>query len=164
MRSKWDKLAILDVDVHHGNGTQGIFYDRGDVLFASLHGDPSDYFPFFAGYIDETGEGAGAGKTANFPMAQNSGDDVFMESLDKAFEAIRAHNPGALLISLGFDAFENDPIGYLRVTTSGFGEVAKRIAALGLPTLLVQEGGYDCDGLGPNLTSFFAGFDAGRKG
>ncbi len=162
MRGKWDKLAILDIDVHHGNGTQGIFYDRGDVLFASLHGDPSDYFPFFAGYKDETGEGAGAGKTANFPMAQNSGDDVFMASLDKAFDAIQAHRPGALLVSLGFDAYEHDPIGYLKVTTVGFGKVAERIAGLGLPTLLVQEGGYNCEGLGPNLRSFFAGFSAGR--
>lgn len=164
MTARWPKLAILDIDVHHGNGTQGIFYERDDVLFVSLHGDPTDYFPFFAGYASETGAGAGAGKNLNLPLAQGSGDAAFLAALDRGFQAIRAHAPGALLVSLGFDAFENDPIGCLKITTPGFGEVARRIGALGLPTLLVQEGGYDCDGLGPNLTSFLGGFAAGRAG
>ncbi|MEQ9125917.1 MAG: histone deacetylase family protein [Alphaproteobacteria bacterium] len=164
MTTRWPKLAILDIDVHHGNGTQGIFYERDDVLFVSLHGDPSDYFPFFAGYAGETGAGAGAGKNLNLPLPQGSGDKAFLEALEQGFRAIRAHGPGALLVSLGFDAFENDPIGCLKITTPGFGEVARRIGALGLPTLLVQEGGYDCDGLGPNLTSFLGGFAAGRAG
>ncbi len=162
MTTRWPKLAILDIDVHHGNGTQSIFYERGDVLFVSLHGDPSDYFPFFAGYADETGAGAGLGANLNLPLAPGSGDAPFLAALERGMAAIRAHAPGALLVSLGFDAFENDPIGCLKVTTPGFGEVARRIAALGLPTTLVQEGGYDCDGLGPNLTSFLAGFAAGR--
>ncbi len=159
---RWPKRAILDIDVHHGNGTQGIFYERGDVLFVSLHGDPSDYFPFFAGYANETGAGAGKGANLNLPLPQGAGDGPFQEALNTAFEAIRAHGAEALLVSLGFDAFERDPIGCLKVTTAGFGEAARRIADLGLPTLLVQEGGYDCDNLGPNLTSFLAGFEAGR--
>lgn len=162
MTRRWPKLAILDIDVHHGNGTQGIFYDRDDVLFVSLHGDPSDYFPFFAGYAEETGAGDGVGANLNLPMAQGAGDGAFLEALDRGFDAIRAHGAEALLVSLGFDAFENDPIGCLKITTDGFGEVARRIGALGLPTTLVQEGGYDCDGLGPNLTSFLNGFRAGR--
>ena len=163
MTRRWPKLAILDIDVHHGNGTQGIFYDRGDVLFVSLHGDPSDYFPFFAGYASETGAGEGAGANLNLPLPQGSGDRAFQEALEIAFAKIRAHDPGALLVSLGFDAFEKDPIGCLKVTTGGFGEIARRIGALGLPTLLVQEGGYDCDALGPNLTAFLDGFGQGRK-
>lgn len=164
MTRRWEKLAILDIDVHHGNGTQGIFYERDDVLFVSLHGDPADYFPFFAGYAGETGAGAGAGCNLNLPLAPGAGDAPFLAALDEGFAAIRAHAPGALLVSLGFDAFENDPIGCLKLTTGGFGEVARRIAGLGLPTTLVQEGGYDCEGLGPNLTSFLDGFQTGRAG
>lgn len=164
MTARWPKVAILDVDVHHGNGTQGIFYDRGDVLFVSLHGDPADYFPFFAGYAEERGAGDGVGCNLNLPLAQGSGDAPFLERLDQGLAAIRAHAPGALLVSLGFDAYENDPIGCLKVTTKGFGEVARRVRELGLPTLLVQEGGYDCDGLRPNLTSFLDGFAAGAAG
>lgn len=162
LTKRWPKLAILDVDVHHGNGTQGIFYGRDDVQFVSLHGDPADYFPFFAGYANETGEGAGAGRNLNLPLAQGAGDSAFLDAMDKGFAAIRDHGAEALLVSLGFDAFENDPIGCLKITTDGFGEIARRIAALGLPTVLVQEGGYDCDGLGPNLTSFLAGYRAGQ--
>jgi len=164
MTRRWPKLAILDIDVHHGNGTQGIFYDRDDVLFVSLHGDPSDYFPFFAGYAGETGQGVGAGKNLNLPLPPGAGDGAFLEALEQGFEAIGAHEPGALLVSLGFDAFEGDPIGCLKITTGGFGAVAERIGALGLPTLLVQEGGYNCDALGPNLTSFLEGFQAGQAG
>lgn len=164
MTRRWPKLAILDIDVHHGNGTQGIFYERDDVLFVSLHGDPSDYFPFFAGYAGEAGAGVGQGCNLNLPLPPGSGDTPFLDALEKGFQAIRGHGAEALLVSLGFDAFENDPIGCLKITTGGFGEVARRIGAIGLPTVLVQEGGYDCDGLGPNLTSFLAGFGAGRAG
>ncbi len=162
MTWRWPKLAILDVDVHHGNGTQGIFYERDDVLFVSLHGDPSDYFPFFAGYAKEIGAGACVGANLNLPLAPGSDDRDFLAALDKGFAAIKAHGAEAILVSLGFDAYENDPIGCLKISTDGFGEIARRIAALGLPTLLVQEGGYDCEGLGPNLTSWLGGFAAGR--
>lgn len=162
MTTRWPKLAVLDVDVHHGNGTQGIFYERDDVQFVSLHGDPADYFPFFAGYANETGAGVGAGCNLNLPLPQGTSDAPFLDALETGFARIKAHGADALLVSLGFDAFERDPIGCLKITTGGFGEIARRIAALGLPTLLVQEGGYDCDGLGPNLTSFLSGFAAGR--
>ena len=162
MTRRWPKLAILDVDVHHGNGTQGIFYDRGDVFFASLHGDPSDYFPFFAGYADETGNGDGAGANLNLPLPQGAGDAAFLDALELALAAIESHGAEALLLSLGFDAFENDPIGCLNVTTEGFAEVCRRASSIGLPTVLVQEGGYDCDGLGPNLQAALRGWRKGR--
>ncbi len=162
MRRERRRVAILDFDVHHGNGTQGIFYRRRDVLFASLHGDPSDYFPFFAGYAHEIGEGDGRGYTLNLPLPPGAGDTAFLDALDQALEAVRHFAPEALLVSVGFDAFEGDPIGILRVTTPGFGEIGRRIGALGLPTVLVQEGGYNLEALGANLAAFLGGFTETR--
>lgn len=161
MRAKLRRVAILDVDVHHGNGTQGIFYRRRDVFFCSLHADPARFYPFFAGYAHERGEGDGEGYNLNLPLAHGTGDDGYLAALDQALAAIRAYAPEALLVSLGLDAQERDPLGVLKVTTAGFGEIARRIARLGLPTVLVQEGGYLCDDLGPNLASFLSGFEAG---
>ena len=163
MRRERGRVAILDFDVHHGNGTQGIFWRRRDVLFVSLHGDPSDYFPFFAGYANEIGEGDGLGFNLNLPLAPGADDAAFLDALDRALEAVRHFAPEALLVSVGFDAFEADPIGVLRVTTPGFGEIGRRIGAVGLPTVLVQEGGYNLDALGANLSAFLGGF-AGARG
>lgn len=162
MRRRLGRVAILDIDVHHGNGTQGIFYDRSDVFFVSLHGDPSDFFPFFAGYAHESGEGAGLGYTLNLPLPPGTGDRDYLAALDRALAAIRHFAPDALLVSLGFDAYEQDPIGVLKVTTGGFGEIGRCIGAFSMPTLLVQEGGYNCDALGANLSSFLSGFERGR--
>jgi acetoin utilization deacetylase AcuC-like enzyme len=153
------RVAILDIDVHHGNGTQGIFYDRGDVFFASLHADPADYYPFYAGHAEERGTGAGEGANLNLPLAHGTGDDGWLAALDTALDAIRGFAPNALVVSLGFDASEKDPLGVLRVTTGGFAEAARRIAALGSPTVLVQEGGYVSDELGRNLAHFLAAFE-----
>jgi acetoin utilization deacetylase AcuC-like enzyme len=163
LTQRWQRLAILDIDVHHGNGTQSIFYERNDVLFVSLHGDPTDYFPFFAGYAEETGSGLGANANLNLPLPQGTGDIDFLAALEIAFHKIKDHAPGALLISLGFDGFEGDPIGCLKISTGCFGEIAHRIAGLGLPTLLVQEGGYDVPSLTPNLSSFLEGFEGRVK-
>jgi acetoin utilization deacetylase AcuC-like enzyme len=149
-------VAILDIDVHHGNGTQGIFYGRADVLTVSVHADPSDYFPFYAGYADETGTGEGAGFNRNLPLPPGSGDAPWLEA------AIAAHRPRALVVALGLDAAADDPIGALKVTRSGFAGAAERIARAGLPTALVQEGGYLCAALPENLTAFLAAFDAAR--
>jgi acetoin utilization deacetylase AcuC-like enzyme len=160
MRSALSRVAILDIDVHHGNGTQGIFYERPDVFFASLHADPSDYYPFFCGYADETGAGAGLGANLNLPLAHGSGDAEMLAALDTALAAIGRHAPDALLVSLGFDASEADPLGVLKVTGAGFAEIARRIAALGMPTVLVQEGGYMSAVLGDNLARFLAAFEA----
>ncbi len=152
------KVAILDVDVHHGNGTQGIFYDRGDVFFCSLHGDPSAFYPYFAGYADERGAGAGRGANLNLPLAAGTGDGGFLDVLDRGLAEIRDFAPSALLLSLGLDAQENDPLGILKITTEGFAEIARRTAAVGLPTVLIQEGGYLCPELGTNLATFLGAF------
>ena len=162
MLQELGRVAILDFDVHHGNGTQHIFYRRKDCLFVSLHGDPAEYFPFFAGYAHERGEGEGLGYNLNLPQAQGTGDEDYLASLEDGLAAIRRFSPDALLVSTGFDAYAEDPIGYLSITTEGFGRIGEAIARLGLPTVLVQEGGYNVDALGANLTSFLTGFEGGR--
>ena len=161
-RTGGGRVAVLDVDVHHGNGTQGIFYDRGDVLTVSIHGDPGAFYPYFCGYAGERGAGAGEGANLNLPLPEGTGDAGYMVALDEALAAVRAFRPAALVVALGLDAFHGDPLAFLRVTTPGFGEMGRRIAALGLPTVVVQEGGYVCDALGDNLAGFLAGFEAGR--
>lgn len=158
LRRQADRVAILDVDLHHGNGTQGIFYARADVLTVSLHADPVRFYPFFWGHADERGEGQGLGYNLNLPLARKSGDDKFLEALRVAMRRIRAHAPGALVVALGLDAFEGDPFGGLSVSTGGFARIGEAIASLGLPTVIVQEGGYLCDELGENLTAFLTGF------
>lgn len=159
LRAAHERVAVLDFDLHHGNGTQGIFYHRDDVLTVSIHADPVRFYPFFWGYANETGTGAGTGCNLNLPLARGSGDRQFLAALDTAVTRIRAFAPGALVVALGLDAFEGDPFGGLRVSTAGFGAIARRIAgALTAPTLLVQEGGYLCDELGDNLVSFLEGF------
>ncbi|MBT4689224.1 MAG: histone deacetylase family protein [Rhodospirillaceae bacterium] len=162
MRGKTDRVAILDVDVHHGNGTQGIFYDRGDVLFCSLHGEPSVFYPYYAGYGDERGTGAGEGFNLNLPQAPGTADDAYLQAMATALQAIKDFAPGYLLVSLGLDAQENDPLGILSITTQGFSRMAADISALGLPTLIVQEGGYLCDEIEDNLLAFLSGFEAAR--
>jgi len=158
LRRHAERVAILDVDLHHGNGTQGVFYRRGDVLTVSLHADPARFYPFFWGYADERGEGPGLGANYNLPLARKSGDDVFLEALDAAIRRIQAFAPDAIVVALGLDAFEGDPFGGLSVTTPGFSRIAEAIAAMRLPTVIVQEGGYLCDALSDNLTAFLAGF------
>ncbi len=155
-------VAILDIDVHHGNGTQGIFYARRDVLTVSVHADPSDYFPFYAGYADETGADAGVGFNRNLPLPPGSGDGPWLEAVEAGLAAVAAQEPRGLVVALGLDASEDDPIGALRVTRAGFAGAAERIARAGLPTALVQEGGYLCAALPENLTAFLAAFDAAR--
>ncbi|MGC5779480.1 histone deacetylase family protein [Methylobacterium sp. NFXW15] len=156
------RVAILDIDVHHGNGTQGIFYERADVLTVSVHADPIDYFPYFAGYADETGAGAGEGFNRNLPLPQGSGDAAWLAAIREGLSAIAAFAPTALVVALGLDASEDDPIGALKVTNRGFQEAAMLIADAQLPTAIVQEGGYLCPALPRNLAAFLAGFDGGR--
>ncbi|PZV40251.1 histone deacetylase family protein [Mesorhizobium kowhaii] len=158
LRKQAARVAILDVDLHHGNGTQGIFYARPDVLTVSLHADPVRFYPFFWGHADERGEGPGLGYNFNLPLPRKSADATFLEALVVAFQRIRAFSPDALVVALGLDAFEGDPFGGLSVTTPGFSRIGEAIAKLGLPTVIVQEGGYLCDELGDNLTAFLTGF------
>jgi acetoin utilization deacetylase AcuC-like enzyme len=158
LRRAFDRVAILDVDLHHGNGTQSIFYARGDVLTVSIHADPLRFYPFFWGYADERGEGEGQGCNLNLPLPRGSGDREFQQALAQGLERIQAFSPGALVIALGLDAFEGDPFGGLSISTRGFREMAGMIAGqLNLPSLMVQEGGYLCDELGENLNQFMRG-------
>ncbi len=152
------RVAILDVDVHHGNGTQGIFYRRADVLTVSLHADPLRFYPFFWGYAAERGEGEGLGANLNIPLPRGTGDAAYLEALARAMRRIRAFAPDALVVALGLDAHEGDPFKGLAITTGGFGRIGAAVRGLGLPTVLVQEGGYLSDDLGANLAAFLQGF------
>lgn len=163
LRRRAARVAILDVDLHHGNGTQGIFYDRADVLTVSLHADPVRFYPFFWGHADERGVGPGLGYNLNLPLPRGTADDGYLDGLEKALRRIRAFAPDALVVALGLDPFEGDPLAGLKVTTGGFGRIAGAIAGLDLPTVIVQEGGYMCEALGHNLASFLKGFEEGRN-
>ncbi|MBK4216925.1 histone deacetylase family protein [Paracoccus caeni] len=148
------RVAVLDIDVHHGNGTQEIFYDRADVLTVSVHTDPSNFYPFFLGYADETGSGAGEGFNLNLPLPQGSGDDLWLATIDKALARIADFQPGVLVLALGLDAHENDPFKGMKVTTAAFTRAAELIRAAGLPTVIVQEGGYLSNDLRDNIEAF----------
>lgn len=156
---RFGKVAIIDIDVHHCNGTQFIFWERPDVLVCSIHIDPRLSAPYYAGHADETGEGAGAGLTFNQPLPWATPDPVWIEAIDAAIGKVRGFAPGALVVSLGFDAGEHDPVATFRITDAGFAEAGRRLAALALPTLLVQEGGYLSPSLGGYLRSFLRAFE-----
>ncbi len=153
--------AILDVDYHHGNGTQSIFYGRGDVLFCSLHGDPDFAFPHFLGFADETGAGAGEGTNLNLPLPMYTAWDRYGEALAVATARIAAFGPDVLLVSLGLDTFEADPISKFKLTTADYLRIGERIAALGVPTLFQFEGGYNLDALAEITVNVLEGFEGG---
>jgi len=154
------KVAVLDVDFHHGNGTQDLFYDRGDVFYASLHGHPEDAFPHFLGWEDETGEGAGEGCNANFPMRPGTRYEEWSVALEDACRRIAAFGAETLVVSLGVDAYKEDPISFFKLESDDFTACGARIAALGLPTLFVMEGGYAIDEIGVNTANLLCGFEA----
>ncbi len=162
LRQRHERVAILDVDVHHGNGTQGIFYDRADVLTVSIHADPAHYYPFVWGFAHERGEAAGLGANLNLPLPLGSNDDDYIRTLAVAERTLTAFAPGALVVALGLDASEHDPLAALAVTTDGFRRIGAAIARLGLPTVFVQEGGYLSELLGANLAAALAGFEQAR--
>jgi acetoin utilization deacetylase AcuC-like enzyme len=155
------RVAILDVDYHHGNGTQDIFYSVPDVLFCSLHADPAEEYPYYWGYADERGEGMGEGKNHNWPLPVGSGDAEYLEALEEALAVVRAFAPGWLVVSMGLDTLEGDPVGGFRLTTDGLCHVGERIAALDLPTVIVQEGGYLLEKLGESAVAFLRPFAEG---
>jgi acetoin utilization deacetylase AcuC-like enzyme len=152
------RVAILDIDYHHGNGTQDIFYARSDVPFVSIHADPRTDYPFFWGHADETGEGAGEGANLNLPLAQGAALAEYLPALDRALERIAAHAPDLLVVSFGADTYEADPISSFRLETRDYGVLARRIASLGAPVLIVMEGGYAVDALGANVAEFLGLF------
>ena len=153
------KVAILDVDYHHGNGTQSIFYHRSDVLFTSIHGDPAEEFPFFLGYADECGEGAGEGCTVNYPLPMGSTWEVWSAALEQACQRIAAHGAEVLVVSLGVDTYLDDPISQFKLDSPDYLSMGRRIAALGLPTLFVMEGGYAVEAIGVNAVNVLEGFE-----
>ncbi|MBI3746942.1 MAG: histone deacetylase family protein [Chloroflexi bacterium] len=158
-RRTGEPVAILDVDVHHGNGTQQIFWRRGDVFYASIHADPMDLYPFFLGHADETGEGPGAGANFNQPMAAGTGDAAYLEAVDRALDAIGRTGGSIVVVSLGFDTYRLDPIGTFALTTAGYHEIGRRVAALGRRLVILQEGGYYRPHLGRNARAWLWGAD-----
>ena len=155
------KVTVLDVDYHHGNGTQQIFYRRDDVQYVSLHGDPARAYPYVSGFADETGTGGGAGANINLPLAAGTDDDAYLASLAVACDAIDAFGPAIVIVSLGVDTFHNDPISDLVITTDGLRAQGELVAQLALPTVIVQEGGYDVDAIGDNVRAFLLGISVG---
>ncbi|MGG5889525.1 histone deacetylase family protein [Falsiroseomonas sp. HC035] len=153
------RVAVLDIDSHHGNGTQGIFWDRPDVLTVSVHGDPSGYYPWYVGHAGERGGGAGLGCNLNLPLAQGSGDAPWLAAIETGLAAIRQFGAEALVVSLGFDASEHEPLNFLSVTEDGFARAGAMISAAGLPSAIVQEGGYNVDLLGTLLVRFLGGWN-----
>jgi acetoin utilization deacetylase AcuC-like enzyme len=154
-------VTILDVDVHHGNGTQQIFWERGDVLYASLHADPAGTFPYFAGAADETGGGRGARATLNLPLAPGTADGAYLETLDRALDRIAGAGDGPVVVSLGLDTYRLDPIGPLALTQAAFAESGRRVAALRRPVVVLQEGGYHVADLGANAVAWLGGLHDG---
>jgi acetoin utilization deacetylase AcuC-like enzyme len=152
------RVAILDIDYHHGNGTQDIFLERGDIFFASIHADPRTDYPFFWGHPDEAGTGEGEGATLNLPLPRGTGRRDYETALDRALEAVAAFGPDLLICSFGADTFAGDPICSFALETGDYAPVARRIAGLGLPTVVVMEGGYAVDALGTNVAAFLSGF------
>lgn len=154
-----DRVAVVDVDAHHGNGTASIFYDRGDVLYGSVHIDPgAGWFPHVVGYADETGVGAGVGTTLNIPLAPETADSGWLIAVDQLAGGVRDFGADALVVSLGVDAAADDPESPLRVSREGYAEAGRLLQLLDLPTVMVQEGGYHLDSLGGLVAAFIAPF------
>jgi len=147
------RIAILDVDYHHGNGTQDIFGGRDDVFFVSIHADPSTDYPFFWGHADESG-----GNILNLPLPRATGWSAYAPALTQGIDWLAKHEPDLLIVSYGADTHEADPISYFELKTSDYGPMARRIASMNLPTLIVMEGGYAVEALGANVAAFLGGF------
>ena len=155
-------VAIVDIDVHHGNGTQDVFWTAPDVLYVSVHTDPDHQYPFFSGATEELGGGAGHGTTRNLPLAPGTGDPGFLHAVEIACELAVAFDPASVVVSLGLDAAATDPLGQLEVTTQGFARAATLLGALERPTVLVQEGGYAVEHLGELAVATLQAFEAAR--
>ena len=153
-----ERVAVLDVDYHHGNGTQAIFYERPDVFFASLHGDPRTEYPFFLGHADEIGAGAGLGANLNLPLPRGTDFARWSRALEVALAAIKRFDAQALVVSLGVDTFAGDPISGFALQSEDYLRMGERLAAVGLPTVLVFEGGYAVDAVGVNVVNVLEAF------
>ena len=153
------RVAVLDIDYHHGNGTQDLFYDREDVLYVSVHANPANNYPYTNGFEDEQGVGAGFGYNKNIVLDKNCGWDIYKKSFEKALETVSTYRPDYLVVSLGFDGYKDDPIAGFSLSVENFGQIAKAINELNLPTLLVQEGGYCIEKLGTLAETVVANFN-----
>lgn len=162
LRSRFERVAILDTDMHHGQGVQEIFYGRADVLYVSIHGDPTNFYPVVAGYEEETGADAGQGFNVNLPMPHGSSEAVFFERVDAALRVLNRFQPDVLVLALGFDIYREDPQSKVAVTTEGFARLGETVGALQLPSVIVQEGGYHIETLAANAEAFFTGFGSRR--
>jgi len=151
------KVALLDVDFHHGNGSQDIFWRRGDVLTLSIHGHPNHAYPYFSGFADERGEGDGKGRHRNYPLPEGVSDDRYLEVLGEALKEVRSFKPLWMVVSVGFDTMRGDPTGSFLLTPHALGRMGEAIGRLGLPTLAVQEGGYTLRNLRRGARAFFLG-------
>jgi len=156
------KVAILDVDYHHGNGTQAIFYERADVFYASVHGDPQTEFPFFLGHADETGAGAGEGFNANFPLPAGASNEQWFEALDACLAQLKAYAPELLIVSLGVDTYGGDPISHFTLDRPEFSRMGQVLREFGAPTLFLQEGGYATEAIGLNVVAVLQGFESAK--
>ncbi|MCU7370087.1 histone deacetylase family protein [Paucibacter sp. O1-1] len=157
LRQTYTRVAVLDIDAHHGDGTQQIFYERSDVLTVSTHADPAGYYPWYTGYAHERGQGEGEGCNLNLPLAHGSGNSEFSAALDRAIATIERFKPQALVLPLGFDTYKDDPISVLKFDMEAFRLAGARVRALGLPTVVVQEGGYVVEAIGAALDAFLEG-------
>lgn len=157
------RVAILDVDFHHGNGTQSIFYNRSDVVFSSVHADPLDAYPYFLGHADECGEGEGFGFNFNFPLPLGCALPKWLAALDQSIECLSKTQPGLLVVSLGVDTFKDDPISQFCLDTPDYLLIGTALARLGIPTVFVLEGGYAVAAIGDNVTNVLTGYMKGRK-
>jgi acetoin utilization deacetylase AcuC-like enzyme len=160
--SGFGKVAILDVDYHAGNGTQDIFYSRPGVLTVSIHADPAFEYPRYAGFANETGTGAGVGYHRNFPLPAGTEQPRYLEALAEALELINRFEPKYLVVSAGMDIYKDEPLGTFKITTEGIHQIGQRIAQIGLPTLIVMEGGYHIPSLGDNFVAFLEPFSSNR--
>jgi acetoin utilization deacetylase AcuC-like enzyme len=155
------RVAVLDVDYHHGNGTQSIFYERDDVLVLSIHGDPTQEYPYFLGYADERGAGDGEGFNANYPLRWGTGFAAWSAALDDAAGRLEAYGPDSVVVSLGVDTYKDDPISQFRLDSPDYLRIGARIAGLKRPTLFVMEGGYAVEAIGVNVANTLQGFLGG---
>jgi acetoin utilization deacetylase AcuC-like enzyme len=157
VKATGEYVAILDVDYHHGNGTEQIFWRRGDVLYVSIHADPARVYPAYLGWADETGEGPGAGANLNIPMPAGTTNEQYLVAIDRALEAVAGTSGSIVVVSLGFDTYGHDPIGDFALTTDVYHEVGRRVAALGRRLVILQEGGYHRPSLGANARAWLRG-------
>lgn len=157
LKQKGWRVALLDIDVHHGNGTQDIFYDQADVLTVSLHADPNHFYPFFRGYAQETGSGPGEGANLNLPLPLGTNFEGYRPALETALTRISDFGAQIIIVALGLDTHISDPFRGMAFQTQDFSALAQAIAATGKPMVIVQEGGYVSDDLSDNLTAFLTG-------